>query len=688
MINTSSTKVISKMFTKILIANRGEIACRIIKTAKKMGILTVAVYSDADAESLHVHMADEAVYLGPSPSRESYLLVDKVIAAAKMTGAQAIHPGYGFLSENAEFCRQCHQMNITFIGPPVAAIEAMGSKSAAKNIMEKANVPLVPGYHGDDQSEEILKNSADEMGYPVLLKATAGGGGKGMRQVWNASEFSEGLVAAKREAKSSFGDDRMLVEKYLTQPRHVEIQVFCDNHQQAVYLFERDCSVQRRHQKIIEEAPAFSMSEELRAQMGESAIKSAQAIGYQGAGTVEFLLDVDGSFYFMEMNTRLQVEHPVTEMISGQDLVEWQLRVAAGEKLPKTQAELVLNGHAFEARIYAEDPNNDFLPATGKLEFLQTPIESEHVRIDTGVRQGDEVSVFYDPMIAKLIVWDETREKALQRLAKALSEYRINGVTTNIEFLYNLATCKPFVEADIDTGFIEKNNSLIFHKNSQTLENELPMAALYLVLSEARNAQHLAATTHDPFSPWNNTNAWRLNEAHNHQLVLAHNDIEYSVVVEQKRQGSDSYYLITLDGKTFDCQGSLDNERLKVCINGYRSQVTVAYFDNKISVYCNRNGQNGVFNFTHVLPDFGDNSADDNHGGLVAPMNGTIVSVLISAGDIVEKNQALVIMEAMKMEHTIRAPKEGTIEAVFFSEGEMVDGGTELLSFTSEEEQQ
>ena len=450
------------MFTKILIANRGEIACRIIKTAKKMGILTVAVYSDADAESLHVHMADEAVYLGPSPSRESYLLVDKVIAAAKMTGAQAIHPGYGFLSENAEFCRQCHQENITFIGPPVAAIEAMGSKSAAKNIMEKANVPLVPGYHGDDQSEEILKNSADEMGYPVLLKATAGGGGKGMRQVWNASEFSEGLVAAKREAKSSFGDDRMLVEKYLTQPRHVEIQVFCDNHQQAVYLFERDCSVQRRHQKIIEEAPAFSMSEELRAQMGESAIKSAQAIGYQGAGTVEFLLDVDGSFYFMEMNTRLQVEHPVTEMISGQDLVEWQLRVAAGEKLPKTQAELVLNGHAFEARIYAEDPNNDFLPATGKLEFLQTPIESEHVRIDTGVRQGDEVSVFYDPMIAKLIVWDETREKALQRLAKALSEYRINGVTTNIEFLYNLATCKPFVEADIDTGFIEKNNSLIF----------------------------------------------------------------------------------------------------------------------------------------------------------------------------------------------------------------------------------
>jgi len=522
----------SQMFTKILIANRGEIACRVIKTAKKMGILTVAVYSDADADALHVHMADEAIYLGASPSRESYLLGDKVIAAAKRTGAQAIHPGYGFLSENADFCRKCAQENITFIGPPVAAIEAMGSKSAAKNIMEKANVPLVPGYHGEDQAEQILKQAADDMGYPVLLKATAGGGGKGMRQVWSEKEFSEGLAAAKREAKSSFGDDTMLVEKYLTQPRHVEIQVFCDNHNNAVYLFERDCSVQRRHQKVIEEAPAFSMSESLRAQMGESAIKSAQAIGYQGAGTVEFLLDVDGSFYFMEMNTRLQVEHPVTEMISGQDLVEWQLRVAAGETLPKTQSELSINGHAFEARIYAEDANNDFLPATGTLSFLQTPVESDNVRIDTGVRQGDEVSVFYDPMIAKLIVWDENREKALQRLAKALAEYRIDGVTTNIDFLYNLATSKPFIDADIDTGFIEKHNDLIFHKDSQTLANELPMAALYLVLSQQQNAIDKANTTNDPHSPWHNTNAWRLNEAHIHHITLMHNDINYDIAIE------------------------------------------------------------------------------------------------------------------------------------------------------------
>jgi len=410
------------MFTKILIANRGEIACRVIKTAKKMGILTVAVFSDADKDALHVHMADEAIYLGPSPAKDSYLVIDKVIAAAVKTGAQAIHPGYGFLSENSKFCQACAEHNITFIGPPVGAIEAMGSKSAAKTIMEKASVPLVPGYHGDDQSPAILKRAADKMGYPVLLKATAGGGGKGMRQVWAEQEFNEALQAAKREAMSSFADDTMLVEKYLTQPRHVEIQVFCDNHQNAVYLFERDCSVQRRHQKVIEEAPAFNMSESLRKQMGESAIKSAQAIGYQGAGTVEFLLDIDGSFYFMEMNTRLQVEHPVTEMITGQDLVEWQLRVAADETLPKSQSQLTITGHAFEARIYAEDANNDFLPATGTLRLLKTPTENSHVRVDTGVRQGDDVSVYYDPMIAKLIVWDENRDKALKRLRKALSE--------------------------------------------------------------------------------------------------------------------------------------------------------------------------------------------------------------------------------------------------------------------------
>jgi len=668
------------MFNKILIANRGEIACRIIKTAKKMGVLTVAVYSDADKDALHVHMADEAIYIGPSPSRESYLLGDKVIAAAIKTGAQAIHPGYGFLSENADFCRTCAAQNITFIGPPVGAIEAMGSKSAAKNIMEKAKVPLVPGYHGDDQSSAIIKKAADDMGYPVLLKATAGGGGKGMRQVWSEQEFEEGLAAAKREAMSSFGDDTMLVEKYLTQPRHVEIQVFCDNHQNAVYLFERDCSVQRRHQKVIEEAPAFKMSEELRAKMGESAIKSAQAIGYQGAGTVEFLLDIDGSFYFMEMNTRLQVEHPVTEMISGQDLVEWQLRVAAGETLPKTQQQLVLNGHAFEARIYAEDANNDFLPATGKLSLLQTPVESEHVRIDTGVRQGDDVSVYYDPMIAKLIVWDENRDKALKRLTKALSEYRINGVTTNIDFLYNLATSKPFVEEDIDTGFIEKNNDLIFHDTQQALQNELPIAALYLVLSIEEKAQKRAKQSNDPHSPWHNANAWRLNEAHTHTLVLVHNDIEYTVKVEQKRQGSDAYYLININDEQFDCQGTLNSDIMVVNINGHRSQATISSDGNNISLF----RANGVFNFTQLLPDCGQLDSDDSHGGLTAPMNGTMVSVLVNAGENVSKDQSLVIMEAMKMEHTIKAPSDGIINEIFFQAGDMVDGGAELLAFSEQ----
>ncbi|MDO6508776.1 acetyl/propionyl/methylcrotonyl-CoA carboxylase subunit alpha [Colwellia sp. 4_MG-2023] len=668
------------MFNKILIANRGEIACRIIKTAKSMGVLTVAIYSDADKNALHVQMADEAIYIGPSPSRESYLLGDNVIAAAIQTGAQAIHPGYGFLSENADFCRSCAKQNITFIGPPVAAIEAMGSKSAAKNIMEKANVPLVPGYHGDDQSNEVIKKAADDMGYPVLLKATAGGGGKGMRQVWKEQEFAEGLAAAKREAMSSFGDDTMLVEKYLTQPRHVEIQVFCDNHNNAVYLFERDCSVQRRHQKVIEEAPAFGMSEELRAQMGESAIKSAQAIGYQGAGTVEFLLDVDGSFYFMEMNTRLQVEHPVTEMISGQDLVEWQLRVAAGEILPKTQEQLVLNGHAFEARIYAEDPNKDFLPATGKLSLLQTPVESKHVRIDTGVRQGDEVSVYYDPMIAKLIVWDENREKALTRLSKALSEYRINGVTTNIDFLYNLATSQPFIDEEIDTSFIEKNNELIFKNKQQLLQNELPIAALYLILTRQHKTQKDALKSSDSNSPWHNANAWRLNEPYIHSFVLAHNETEYNVEIEQKNHGSDVNYSLNVNGKQFNCQGSLNNDLLITTINDHRSTTTVSLINNNINLY----RENGVFNFIHILPDCGQHDNENGHGGLTAPMNGTMISVLVKAGDTVSKNQPLVIMEAMKMEHTIKAPSDGIINEIFFQAGDMVDGGAELLAFSEQ----
>ncbi|GHB61286.1 3-methylcrotonyl-CoA carboxylase subunit alpha [Psychrosphaera saromensis] len=678
------------MFTKILIANRGEIACRVIKTARAMGILTVAVYSDADKNAMHVQMADEAVYLGGSPSRESYLLSQKVIDAALLTGAQAIHPGYGFLSENSEFCRLCEQNNIVFIGPPIGAIEAMGSKSAAKNIMQQANVPLVPGYHGDDQSMAVIKQAADDMGYPVLLKATAGGGGKGMRQVWSEKEFKSEFEAVKREALSSFGDDRMLVEKYLTQPRHVEIQVFCDNHGNAVYLFERDCSVQRRHQKVIEEAPAFNMSPELRAKMGESAIKSAQAIGYQGAGTVEFLLDIDGSFYFMEMNTRLQVEHPVTEMITGQDLVEWQLRVAANETLPKTQQELSIQGHAFEARIYAEDPDNDFLPATGHLQFLQAPAESKHVRVDTGVRQGDDVSVFYDPMIAKLIVWDENREKALQRLTKALMEYRIQGVTTNIDFLHNLASCEAFKNEDIDTGFIEKNHDEIFSANTsksstnkQTITNQIAMAAFALVLQQANKANALAAKSSDVNSPWHNNNAWRLNQDNLHTLTLSHDGVEYQVNLEQHTNAKHSYTITTSSKSlesnvySFEGEGELVDNTLNCFIDGLRSNTTVVFTEQQVCLYTKQ----GVFNITQVLADMGDSTDDATVGGLTAPMNGTMVSVLVNAGDKVEKDQALMIMEAMKMEHVIKAPSNGVVTGLFYKNGDMVDGGSELLTF-------
>src|SRR5574343_258757 len=440
------------MFTKILIANRGEIACRVIKTARRLGIKTVAVYSEADAGARHVRLADEAVLIGPAAARESYLVIEKIIAAAKQTGAEAIHPGYGFLSENEAFCHACDAAGIVFIGPPVSAIRAMGSKSEAKKLMEKAGVPLTPGYHGDNQAPAFLNLQADAIGYPVLIKAAAGGGGKGMRLVEKSGDFLEALASCKREAASSFGSDHVLVEKYLTRPRHIEIPVFGDTHGNYVYLFERDCSVQRRHQKVLEEAPAPGMTPERRAAMGQAAVDAARAVGYVGAGTVEFIANQDGSFYFMEMNTRLQVEHPGTEMITGQDLVEWQLRVAAGEPLPLNQEQLSIHGHALEARIYAEDPAKGFLPAPGRLVHLAPPEESAHVRVDTGVEEGDAISPHYDPMIAKLIVWDVNRDRALARMLQALADYRVVGVANNIEFLSRLTACPAFANADLATG--------------------------------------------------------------------------------------------------------------------------------------------------------------------------------------------------------------------------------------------
>ena len=632
------------MFNKILIANRGEIACRIIKTAKKMGIQTVAVYSDADRNTLHVTLADEAIHIGPSPSTESYLVIDNIIQAALSSGAQAIHPGYGFLSENADFCRQCDANKLIFIGPPVAAILAMGSKSAAKNIMAKANVPLVPGYHGDDQSPAILKQSADDMGYPVLLKAAAGGGGKGMRAVYHADEFDQALAAAKREAKNSFNDEIMLVEKYLQKPRHVEIQVFCDQHNNAVHLFERDCSLQRRHQKVIEEAPAPGMTEALRQRMGEAAIRAATAIDYQGAGTVEFLLDSSGEFFFMEMNTRLQVEHPVTEMISGQDLVEWQLRVANGEPLPCTQDQLKIKGHAFEARIYAEDPEHDFLPSTGNLRLLQPPKENAHVRIDSGIVEGDEVSVFYDPMITKLVVWDIDRERALQRLTEALSDYKIAGVTTNIPFLYNLASSAAFRRGDVDTGFIEEHEDEIFHRRQEDFDYAAPLAAQAILAARNQSAKQHAAQSKEPNSPWHLVNHWRVSDNSPQRLNI-----------------------------------TIGTEQIEV-ISG------AAPLPANIKAVNDENGFNlftpkGVFHCAVTQPDFGVDQDQDSSSNLTAPMNGTVVTLLVEIGATVSKGETLMVMEAMKMEHTIDAPGDGTVSEFFYQPGELVDGGAELLTF-------
>ncbi|NND83203.1 MAG: acetyl/propionyl/methylcrotonyl-CoA carboxylase subunit alpha [Gammaproteobacteria bacterium] len=662
------------MFSKILIANRGEIACRVIRTARNMGIRTVAVYSDADLNAMHVAMADEAVHIGASVSAESYLRGDRVIDAALSSGAEAIHPGYGFLSENAEFARQCEQHQLVFIGPPVAAIESMGSKSAAKRIMEQAGVPLVPGYHGEQQGADFLKQQADEMGYPVLLKAVAGGGGKGMRQVWSADEFDSALNAAKSEAMSSFGDDVMLVEKYLTQPRHVEVQVFCDQHGNGVYLFERDCSLQRRHQKIIEEAPAPGLTDALRQQMGEAALKAAQAIDYEGAGTVEFLLDVDGAFYFMEMNTRLQVEHPVTEFISGEDLVEWQLLVAAGDPLPKSQAQLQLQGHAFEARIYAEDPDNNFLPMTGRLVHLSAPEQSNGVRIDTGVREGDEVSPFYDPMIAKLVVWDESRKRALTRMSRALSQYQIAGVKTNIEFLRRLFNHAAFQAAELDTNFIERHSDEVFQRASPDNELSLTLAGLYLRLRCETAAPEAAHG-----SPWQVNNSWRANQNNAQRFDIDLAEERYLVSVSPRGDG----YAVTAMDQTISCSGQLQGKQLRAEINDVQMQVTVAANADTFVLFAEQLA--APIEFALAAPDFGDQTSGGSQNDYCAPMNGTIIEVAVIAGQEVAAGDTLVVMEAMKMQHSVKATEAGVVSDVFFAPGDLVDGGAALLSFAAEE---
>jgi 3-methylcrotonyl-CoA carboxylase alpha subunit len=660
------------MFNKILIANRGEIACRVIRTAKSLGVLTVAIYSEADANSLHVSLADEAIEIGPAPAKQSYLVIDTIINAALDTGAEAIHPGYGFLSENAGFAKACEINNIVFIGPPVAAIEAMGSKTRAKQIMEKAGVPLVPGYHGDEQSAKTLKSEAKKIGYPVLIKASAGGGGKGMRIVETAKDFDNGLKAAKREAMSSFADDNVLIEKYLTQPRHIEIQIFCDNNNNAVHLFERDCSVQRRHQKVVEEAPAPGMDSQGREEMGKAAIAAAQAIDYVGAGTVEFIVDNDNTFYFMEMNTRLQVEHPVSEMISGQDLVEWQLRIASGEELPCSQDELSIKGHALEARIYAEDPNQDFLPTTGLLSHLRFAEASSNVRIDTGVGEGDSVSMHYDPMIAKLIVWDEDRSSCLRSMEKALNETEIVGVTTNIEFLSTLVSHPAFHAAELDTSFIERHNEELFPEPPEPDEHILVMAALYLLLDRATQTKIRADISIEPNSPWHSNIAWQSNLDGIENLCFLGKDKKHEIIVVYEKQ----LIVFHINDKKIEASGQLDkNGKLKASIEGKKTQSTVVQSDDILTIF-HAGKRYHLSIFTHS------SSASDKHddpGSLLSPMPGKIIEVLVKEGDLVKKGSPLLILEAMKMEHTISAPVDGTVTAIYFCEDEILEEGIELL---------
>ena len=629
------------MFTKILIANRGEIACRVIKTAKRLGIKTVAVYSDADRNARHVAMADEAVHIGPSAARESYLVADRIIDAAKRTGAQAIHPGYGFLSENAGFADACAAAGIVFIGPPADSIRAMGSKSEAKKIMEKARVPLVPGYHGDDQSPELLAAEAAKIGFPVLIKASAGGGGKGMRVVESAEKFADAS--------------------------------------DCLYLFERDCSLQRRHQKVIEEAPAPGMDPARRKAMGQAAVAAARAIGYRGAGTVEFIADQDGTFFFMEMNTRLQVEHPVTEAITGQDLVEWQLIVAAGGKMPLTQDELRIDGHAVEVRLYAEDPARNFLPSTGTLVHLKLPQEGAHVRVDTGVRPGDTVTPFYDPMIAKVIVHDRDRTSALRRMAALMGETEVVGVTTNAGLLKALCSHPAFVGGEVDTGFIERHRATLFAKPAPAGDRAFAVATLARLLEWQDAAQPAA---HDPWSPWNAHNGFRLLDEGHEEVRWIDGEREVTVIARRLRSGG--LRLELPEGVREARVQRLADGRLSVNLGEDSFQATVVRrtaLDGGIDYTLFMDGGSVRLRLVDPL-DVTQYEATASADAMVrAPLPGKIIDLRVKAGDTVSKGQALLVLEAMKMEHTLAAPADGTVKSLRYAVGEQVPEGAELVEF-------
>jgi 3-methylcrotonyl-CoA carboxylase alpha subunit len=670
------------MFKKILIANRGEIACRVAATARRLGIRTVAVYSEADAQAAHVRACDEAVAIGGPAPRESYLLASRILEAAKATGAQAVHPGYGFLSENEAFAQACADAGIAFIGPPPAAIAAMGSKSAAKALMEKAGVPLVPGYHGDDNDPGLLAAEAARIGYPVLIKASAGGGGKGMRRVDKAEDFAAALASCQREAQASFGDAHVLVERYVTRPRHIEIQVFADSQGRCVHLFERDCSVQRRHQKVLEEAPAPGMSEARRAEMGAAAVAAAQAVGYVGAGTVEFIAeerdDGDLRFYFMEMNTRLQVEHPVTEAITGLDLVEWQLRVAAGQPLPREQAELKIRGHAIEARICAENPDAGFLPATGRLDVLRWPAhvafsrnadgepfhDAAAVRVDAGVREGDAISPFYDSMIAKLIVWGDNRAQALARLAAALEATQIVGLHTNVAFLRRVAESRSFATADLDTALIEREQAVLLNQPPLALAT---VAAGVVAHALAEEAGQSGA------DPWSRRDGWRLHGGARRHFDIEHAGGHHAVALARLHDGA---LRLDVGGQSlgFDAR-PLGQGRHDVQLGDQRLLLTVFVHGERVAVFAP--GGSAVAREFDAIAHAGDSGEEG--GRLTAPMPGKVIAFLTKAGDSVAKGQALAVMEAMKMEHTLTAPRDGVVAELLYAVGDQVAEGGELL---------
>lgn len=655
------------MFTKILIANRGEISCRIIATAKKLGIKTVAVYSDADRYAQHVKLADEAVYIGASPPAQSYLQIQKIIDAALLTGAQAIHPGYGFLSENDEFAKACADHNIVFIGPPVSAIVDMGLKATSKALMEKAGVPLTPGYHGDNQDADFLKSQADAIGYPVLIKASAGGGGKGMRLVEASEDFLEALASCRAEAKSSFGNTDVLIERYVTNPRHVEVQVFGDTHGNYVHLFERDCSVQRRHQKVIEEAPAPNISEDKLAIMRQAAIDAARAVNYVGAGTVEFIVEQDGTAYFMEMNTRLQVEHPVTEMVTGVDLVEWQLRVAYGEPLPKTQDQIHCTGHAIEARIYAEIPEEGYLPAVGKITHLSPPSINDRVRVDSGVVEGDEISTFYDPMIAKLITYGDNRTQALAQMHHALSNFFVAGLGNNIAFVDRIIQSDAFKNAELDTGLIGKYEHTLLKK--QTIQDvDIIAAAVIKFLLSIGNHR----------SAWHDQPLWRSNIHTTHRIEFDHAGDAIAVDIGMQ----DGVYQVTLGETTTSLTAKLISPTQVELIQNGLKKIVNFYHDtthhrDHLTIFARAN----TFVFTPKIISYGSDGEDADAGGLKAPMPGMVTAVMVEKGQSVKKDETLLTLEAMKITYTIKAPDDGIVQEIYFGVGDQLKAGDELVAF-------